>query len=141
MFILALIPFLLLELYLSLYVGERIGFVWSVVWIVLTMIIGAQLLRLSPFAVMGNFDALSRGKLSLEGFHSVSSAYFIGSIFLIIPGVLSDILGVLALLYTLYLQFVVKITPEQHNFKSKKGEDDVIDVEVFDEHSDQHPHR
>jgi UPF0716 protein FxsA len=141
MFILALIPFLLLELYLSLYVGERIGFVWSVVWIVLTMIIGAQLLRLSPFAVMGNFDALSRGKLSLEGFHSVSSAYFIGAIFLIIPGVLSDILGVLALLYTLYLQFVVKITPEQHNFKSKKGEDDVIDVEVFDEHSDQHPHR
>lgn len=141
MFILALIPFLLLELYLSLYVGERIGFIWSVVWIVLTMIIGVQLLRLSPFAVMGNFDALSRGKLSIEGFHSVSSAYFVGSIFLIIPGVLSDMLGVIALLYTLYLQFVVKITPEQHNFKSKKGEDDVIDVEVFDEHSDQHLHR
>lgn len=141
MLFLVLIPFLLLELYLSLYVGERIGFIWSVVWIVMTMLIGIQLLRLSPFAVMGNFDALSRGKMSLEGFHSVSSAYFLGSILLIIPGVLSDILGVLALFYTLYLQFIVKMTPEQHNFKSKKGEDDVIDVEVFDEHSDQHPRR
>ena len=139
--ILVAIPFLLLELYLSLSVGEKIGFLWSAIWIVFTFIIGVQLLRLSPFAVMGNLDAVTRGKLSLQGFQSVSTSYFIGAILLIIPGVLTDILGVFALLYTLYLQFVAKITPDQTNFKSEKqGEDNVIDVEIIDEHTDRNPH-
>jgi len=137
MLILALIPFLLLELYLSLYVGERIGFFWSAVWIVVTMIIGVQLLRLSPFTVMGNLDAVRRGKLSLQGFQNVSSSYLIGALLLIVPGVLSDTLGVLVLLYTVYLQFVVKITPEKPSFNQRnKGEDNVIDVEVIDKHTD-----
>lgn len=138
MLLLALIPLLLLELYLSLTVGENIGFVWSAVWIVLTMIIGVQLLRLSPFAVMGNLQHVSRGKLSLESFESAASSYLFGSILLIIPGVLTDFLGVFALLYTLYLHFVAKITPEQTKFKHnrRQGEDDVIDVEVIDEHTD-----
>jgi UPF0716 family protein affecting phage T7 exclusion len=60
------VPFLLLELYLSLSVGEKIGFLWSAVWIVVTFMAGVQLLRVSPFAVMGNLNAVKRGKLSLE---------------------------------------------------------------------------
>ncbi len=137
MLILALIPFLLLELYLSLYVGERIGFVWSAVWIVVSMIVGVQLLRLSPFTVMGNLDAVRRGKLSLQGFQNVSSSYLIGALLLIVPGVLSDAMGVLVLLYTVYLQFVVKITPEKPSFyQGNKGEDNVIDVEVIDKYTD-----
>lgn len=139
MFILLSIPFLLLELYLSLSVGEAIGFLWSVIWIVVTMIVGVQLLRLSPFAVMGNLQSVKMGKLSLKAFENASTAYFIGAILLIIPGVLSDMLGVLAMCYTLYLHFVAKITPEQTNFKHKQGEDDVIDVEVIDEHTDSNP--
>ena len=137
MLLLALIPFLLLELYLSLSVGENIGFFWSAIWIVVTIIIGVQLLRLSPFAVMGNLQHVTKGKLSLEAFHSAASSYFFGAILLIIPGVLTDFLGLFALLYTLYLQFVAKITPEQTKFQQRKqGEDDVIDVEVIDEHTD-----
>lgn len=136
MMIIAAIPFLLLELYLSLSVGEEIGFVWSALWIVAAMIIGIQLLRLSPFTMMGNLEAVRRGKLSLRGFESASTSYLIGAILLIIPGVLSDILGILALLYTLYLQLVVKITPEKQNFKTNQGEDHVIDVEIIDQHTD-----
>ncbi len=60
-------------------------------------------------------------------------AYMFGALLLIIPGILSDTFGVLALGYTLYLQFVAKITPEKPNF-NQKGDDDVIDVEVIDEH-------
>ena len=137
MLLLALIPFLLLELYLSLSIGEQIGFVWSAVWIVVTIIIGFQLLRLSPFAIIGNVQHLEKGKLSLKGFENAAASYFSGAVLLIIPGALSDFLGVLALLYTLYLQFIAKITPEQSKFQqTQKGEDDVIDVEVIDEHTD-----
>jgi len=138
--ILVAIPFLLLELYLSLSVGEKIGFLWSAIWIVVTFAIGLQFLSVSPFAIMGNLDALKRGKLSSKGFHSASTAYFTGAVLLIIPGVLTDILGVFAFFYTLYLQLVAKITPEQtSNTSEKQGEDNVIDVEIIDEHTDRNP--
>jgi len=130
------IPFFLLELYLSLKTGETIGFFWSVVWIISSAVIGMILLQNSPHAIMGQMQSVQRGKLNLKKFQDASMAYFIGSILLIIPGVFSDFMGVVALTYTLYLQFVAKITPEQTNFKTNQGDDNVIDVEIIDEHSD-----
>ncbi|MBD3790188.1 MAG: FxsA family protein [Campylobacterales bacterium] len=139
MLILLLIPFLLLELYLSLKVGEKIGFVWSAVWIVVTMAIGIRLLQSTPFTMMQNLDSVAKGKLSMKGFGDAATAYFIGAVLLIIPGVLSDILGVIALSYAVYLQFIAKITPEQQIFdlnQPYKGEENVIDAEIIDEHTD-----
>jgi len=130
------IPFFLLELYLSLKTGETIGFFWSVVWIVASAVVGMILLQNSPHAIMGQMQSVQRGKLNLKKFQDASMSYFIGSILLIIPGVFSDFLGVVALGYTLYLHFVAKITPEQTNFNTNQGDDNVIDVEIIDEHTD-----
>ena len=130
------IPFFLLELYLSLKTGEEIGFLWSVIWIVTSAMIGMILLQNSPHAIMGQMQSVQKGKLNLKKFQDASMAYFVGAILLIIPGVLSDLMGVFALTYTVYLQFVAKITPEQTNFQTNKGDDNVIDVEIIDEHSD-----
>jgi len=128
------IPFLLLELYLSLQTGEDIGFLWSVIWIISSAVAGIILLQNSSHAIMGQMKSVQQGKLDLKKFQDASMSYFIGSILLIIPGVLSDFVGIFALCYTLYLQFIAKITPEQKNFKTnyKKGDDDVIDVEIID---------
>ena len=136
MFIIIAIPFFLLELYLSLTVGENIGFMWSAIWIVVSMLIGLRLLQSSSLTLMGNLSSVSRGKLSMQSFQNASTAYLLGAIFLIIPGVLTDFLGLVALIYTGYLQFVAKITPEQTKFDRKKGDDNVIDVEIIDEHTD-----
>ena len=137
--IFVIIPFFLLELYLSLKVGENIGFFWSVVWIVLSFMLGMALLKRSSLSMLGNIHAVRQGKLDMRRFQNANSSYLIGSILLIIPGVFSDFLGLFALIYTLYLQFIAKITPEQtnNNFKNQ-GEDNVIDVEIIDEytHSD-----
>ena len=130
------IPFFLIELYLSLKTGETIGFFWSVIWIIASAVIGMILLQNSPHAIMGQMQSVQRGKLNLKKFQDASMAYFIGSILLIIPGVFSDFMGVVALSYTVYLQFIAKITPEQTNFQTKKGDDNVIDVEIIDEHTD-----
>ena len=131
-----LVPFLLLELYISLKVGESIGFLWSAIWIVVTMVIGIKLLHSSPLALMGNFSAMAQGKLSMKHFENAATFYLIGAVLLIIPGVLSDILGLIALFYTFYLQFVAKMKPEQPNPYQNQGEDDVIDVEIIEEHTD-----
>jgi 2-isopropylmalate synthase/UPF0716 protein FxsA len=108
----------------------------SAIWIVVSMIVGIRLLQSSPLTLMGNLNAVSRGKLSMESFQNASTAYLVGALLLIIPGVLSDILGVLSLGYTMYLRVVAKITPEQTKFHGNKGDDDVIDVEIIDERTD-----
>jgi UPF0716 family protein affecting phage T7 exclusion len=136
MFIIIAIPFLLLELYLSLEVGENIGFLWSAIWIVVSMLVGVRVLQSSSLSLMGNLNSVSRGKLSMQSFQNASTAYLLGAILLIIPGVLTDFLGLLSLSYTVYLQFVAKITPEQTKFDKNKGDDNVIDVEIIDEHID-----
>ena len=130
------IPFFLIELYLSLKTGETIGFFWSVIWIISSAVIGIILLQNSPHAIMGHMQSVQRGKLNLKKFQDASMAYFVGSILLIVPGVFSDFMGVVALTYTVYLQFIAKITPEQTNFNQNKGDDNVIDVEIIDEHTD-----
>jgi len=132
------IPFFLLELFLSLQMGETIGFFWSAMWIVTTIVIGVLLLQHSPHAIMNHMQAVQKGKLNLKKFQDASMSYFIGTILLIMPGVLSDFMGIIALGYTVYLQFIAKITPEQTNTNlyTYKGDNDVIDVEIIDEHSD-----
>jgi UPF0716 family protein affecting phage T7 exclusion len=130
------IPFFLLELYMSLKMGETIGFFWSAIWIVTTIFIGTVLLRNSPNAIMGQMQSVQRGKLNLKKFQDASMSYFIGSILLIVPGVFSDFMGAVALAYTVYLHFIAKITPEQTNNYTNKGDNDVIDVEIIDEHTD-----
>ncbi len=129
------IPFFLIELYLSLKTGETIGFFWSVVWIVLSFALGMILLQKSSQTMMGNMQSMRQGKLDMRRFQNASMSYFIGAILLIIPGVFSDFLGIIALFYTVYLQFIVKITPEKTTHFTKQGDDNVIDVEIIDEHS------
>ena len=139
MFLVILLPYLFAEIYLSLKMLEAIGAGWATLWTIATMLIGGALLKHTPFAMLGNLSALQRGKLDLKRFHDAGMAYFLGALFLILPGVLSDLFGVAALLYTLYLQFVATITPEQkftQEFYSNEGEDDVIDVEIVDECTD-----
>ncbi len=134
MVIIFLIPFLFAELYLSLSVVEELGAGWSVLWIVGTIFIGIKLLKSSQYAIEGGMKNVSKGKLDIQSFQNASMAYLLGSILLLIPGILSDTFGVMALIYTLYLQFIAKVTPEKPNF-NEKGDNDVIDVEIISEHS------
>ena len=133
--IFVVIPFFLIELYLSLKTGETIGFFWSVVWIVLSFTLGMILLQRSSQTMMGNVESMKQGKLDIRRFQNASMSYFVGAILLIVPGVFSDSLGVIALLYTVYLKFIAKITPEKTTHFTKQGDDNVIDVEIIDEHS------
>jgi len=131
-----IIPYFFIELYVSLKTGENIGFLWSVTWIMGSFMLGMALLQKSQQTMMGNMNAMRQGKIDMRKFQNAGMSYFVGAILLMIPGVFSDFLGLVALVYTFYLQFIAKITPEQtkNNF-NPQGDDNVIDVEIIDEHS------
>ena len=132
--IIGIIPLFFLELFISMKVGDMIGFLPSVLWILLTMIAGSTLLRLSPYTFMGNMMSMQMGKLDLRSANNASMSYLMRSIMLIIPGVITDVIGLLMLLYTLYLQLLAKMRPQQpRNDIQTKGDNDVIDVEIIDE--------
>ena len=131
-----IIPYFFIELYVSLKTGENIGFLWSVIWIMGSFMLGMALLQKSQQTMMGNMNAMRQGKLDMRKFQNAGMSYFVGAILLMIPGVFSDFLGLMALAYTFYLQFVAKITPEQTNTNfNPQGDDNVIDVEIIDEHN------
>ena len=131
-----IIPYFFIELYVSLKTGENIGFLWSVIWIMGSFMLGMALLQKSQQTMMGNMNAMRQGKLDMRKFQNAGMSYFVGAILLMIPGVFSDFLGLIALTYTFYLQFVAKITPEQTNTNfNPQGDDNVIDVEIIDEHN------
>jgi len=125
------------ELFVSLKVGILIGFGWSVIWILSTMVLGGLLLRLSPYALMSNFQSFNFGRFDVRDVHNASMAYLLGAILLIIPGVLTDMIGAGLLLYTLYLHLFATMRPTQRtehkDHFTDEGEPNVIDVEIIDD--------
>jgi len=131
-----IIPYFFLELYFSLAVGSEIGFLGSVIWILGTFMIGMGLLKNAHLSFMKSFGSLSRGKLDGKSFHDSATAYLLGAILLIIPGVFSDFLGVIAILYSFFLQLggTIPTVKNKINIKksNKQGDDNVIDVEIIE---------
>ena len=129
-----LVAYFIIELLASIKMGITIGFAWSVIWVIATSFIGGLLLRLSPYAIMDSFNSIGFKKFNLISAQNAAISYILGAILLIIPGIFSDILGILLLLYTIYLRMFAKIAPNK-NTNYKKGDDDVIDVEIIDSNS------
>jgi len=125
-----ILGYFIIELLASIKFGITVGFGWSALWVIATSVLGGILLRLSPYAVMDSFQSIGLKKFNLISAQNAAISYVVGAILLIIPGIFSDFLGVCLLLYTIYLRLFAKISPTQKNHK--KGDDDVIDVEIID---------
>jgi UPF0716 family protein affecting phage T7 exclusion len=94
------------------------------------------LLKNAHLSIISNIQALVSGRISRKTFYDASTAYFLGAILLIIPGVFSDFLGLIALIYTLFLKIggTIPSIKTNNNIKNstKQGDDNVIDVEIIE---------
>ncbi|HEU0025459.1 MAG TPA: FxsA family protein [Thermoleophilaceae bacterium] len=88
----------LVELYVILQVGDAIGVWWTVLLLAADSLIGALLLRTQGRAVWGRFNAaLAEGRMPHREVMDGVLVIF-GGAFLITPGFITDIVGVLLLL-------------------------------------------
>jgi len=133
-----LFPLFILEIVLSIQMGIAIGAGYAVLWTFGSMLLSVILIKSSHIALASGADQIFTGKLSIQKFHNSALSYLTGAILLFIPGVLSDSFGLILLIYTLYLHFVAKITPQnKHNqFNPTKESEDVIDVEIINSDDD-----
>lgn len=127
-----IIIYLFLEIYLSVTIASEIGALATFLEVIVSALLGAFFLKSFQHNSMNYLQSLSRGEMSLDDFQKFGVYTLIGSILLIIPGFLTDILGLLLQFSGFGKIFASKIIKPKHNANSFNKEDEIIDVEVIE---------
>ena len=134
--------YLFLEVLVSVNISSVIGAFATFAEIVFSAIVGFVLLANMRVTLMQNMQALMQGEISLESFERLNLWSFVGALLLILPGFFTDILGIL-LQFSAFVTLIASkllhvkreespdIRTKQHSHLKKE---DIIDVEVIDEH-------
>ena len=134
------ILYLFLEVLVSVQISSAIGGLATFFEIVLSAFIGISILVNFRKTLVENMTAVSYNCIDLEQFQRLNLFTLIGAILLIIPGFLTDIVGIL-LQFSAFTSMIVN----RYNVKSEKcntsfedeninikRDSDVIDVEIIE---------
>ncbi len=134
--------YLFLEIFVSVEIASAIGPFWTFVEVILSAVVGLLLLTNFRYTFFENMRALSEGAITPETFQKQNMAALIGAILLIVPGFLTDIVGLLLQFGTFSNLLASRLTKKggnphvyTDNQPFNEGEIDVIDVEII-EHPD-----
>ena len=131
-----LLFYLFFEVLCTLSVGEAIGGVGLFIEIILSALIGMGILLNFRYYLGETVEALRVGRLSGGEFIGMNILRVLGAFLLILPGILSDILGALAQIGILASLFIPidKYRNPRSTTKERAWESDgeIIDVEVIE---------
>ncbi len=135
------LAYLFLEVIVSVNISSVIGGLATFFEIVLSAFFGIAILINFRKTLVENMNAVSYNCIDLQQFQSLNLFTILGGILLILPGFLTDILGVL-------MQFSVFTTMLVNRYNVKSGncktnfeqnnitkDSDVIDVEIINDHT------
>ncbi|MGM0622915.1 MAG: FxsA family protein [Campylobacterota bacterium] len=139
-------PYLLLYLFIetlvSVAIASSIGGLLTFLEILISAVVGVFIIKNFNYSIRDNLEAVSRGQISAGEFQRMNIASMVGAILLIVPGFFTDILGLLLQFEKFATLIATKIFKLKNKDKTdlepnydpftKKGENDVIDVEVID---------
>jgi len=132
------IGYLFAEVMVSTEFAAHFGGVTFFLEILVSFLIGVALLANFKYAIVEQLNNFAFGRIAPEDLISVGVFTLLGAILLIVPGVLSDILGLLMQFewFALLLKklFLRSDFPTHQN--QPRGKDDYIDVEVIDDVKD-----
>ena len=121
-----------------------IGFLNSVLEIIISFLVGFFLFFKSKKSILGfetnNFGLLSFNKVLIED-KTFSFFVLIGSLLLILPGYIGDIVGIFLMvkpIQNLIIKYIIKSvkTPFKKNSFNANSGTDIIEGEFFDLHND-----
>jgi UPF0716 protein FxsA len=98
MFVLFLIAMPVLEVFVFIEVGLAIGWLWAVVLLVGTSVVGVQLVRIQGRAAIERVSVAVSERRPPGGAALDGALGFLGGLLLVVPGFISDGLGALLLL-------------------------------------------
>ncbi|WP_281950951.1 FxsA family protein [Nitrosophilus kaiyonis] len=123
--------YLFIETFVSVEIASAIGPIWTFIEIIVSAVAGFYILMNYQYKINEYLFAVAKREITLDEFESMSIYTLIGAILLIIPGFFTDILGILLQFHNVALFFAKKILKLKEKEK-KKGEEDVIDVEIIE---------
>jgi len=98
LFFVILLGFPIIELWVAVLVAQKIGW-WLLLWFIVSAVLGINLIREQQFAVFGRVSgAFQRGEDPLPAVFATGRKMIAG-LLLIFPGVVSDVLALLLLLW------------------------------------------
>jgi len=135
------IVYLFLEVLISVNISSAIGGLMTFFEILISAFIGISILINFRKTLVENLTAVSYNCIDLQQFQSLNLFTLVGAILMVIPGFLTDIIGVL-MQFSVFTTMLVnryqvksggcKTNFEQNNLKK---DSDVIDVEIINDNS------
>jgi len=122
-----------LEVTVTITLGGTIGGVNTFFEIVMSALVGTVIIMNFRKILMQSLASVMSGQMNAEQLVQGNLLTLLGAIFLIIPGFLSDGIGLLLQLGFIKILLQKKIKPKYtHQSYTHKGDDDVIDVEIIE---------
>lgn len=124
---------------ISTNISSAIGGFATFIEIILSAVLGFVLIANFRVTFVQSLQALSNRTITMEEFQKLNAWSILGAVLLIMPGFLTDIIGILlqfsffASLFAAKVLHVKHFSPE-NNFK-KGREDEIIDVEIIDDNN------
>jgi len=105
--------------------------------VIISAFAGVYIIKNLPFSIQESMYKVMHREISEEEFLSIGLFKLIGGLLLVIPGVFSDILGLLFLFEPFARWVSRKFLPQQNNgfytHNAYNPDDEIIDVEIIEE--------
>jgi len=124
--------YLFAEVLISVQVSSVIGGLGTFAEIMLSGFIGLLLLLNVKTTMIESLKAMSNNCITMKEFQELNIFALLGAVLLILPGILSDVIGVLMQFSVFTALIVSRFNQSNGECKTtNKGEDNVIDVEII----------
>ncbi len=122
--------YLFAEVLISVQVAGVMGGLGTFVEIMFSGFIGLVLLLNVKTTMTESLKAMSNNCITMKEFQELNIFALLGAVLLILPGILSDLIGVLMQFSVFTALIVSRFNKPNGECKINKGEDNVIDVEI-----------
>lgn len=123
--------YLFVEVLLSVQVANVLGGLGVFSEIMLSGFVGLALLLNVKTTMVESLKAMSNNCITIQEFQELNIFALLGAVLLILPGILSDVIGILMQFSVFTALIVSRFNKNNGGCKTTQGEDNVIDAEII----------